>query len=69
MIPGNRPEDLAEEAFWTALEERLAAQGVAMPEGDDWTTAIDIARSMAYEAGYGDGQADAALEARNDDLG
>jgi hypothetical protein len=60
MIPGNRPEDLDEEAFWYAFETRLAkiltpAQmdvwnaGMSDANEDILVAAVTLARDMGYE--------------------
>lgn len=62
MIPGNRPEDFADEAFLGALEDRLAAAGLGVDLDDEAIAkAIEIAKELAYAAGYADAEADAAM--------
>jgi hypothetical protein len=73
MIPGNRPEDLAEEHFWTAFEEKLAEEGIKVPDGEndtldawnaDWfIRAVDMARNMGYNLGYAEGEGDRMIAA------
>lgn len=71
MIPGNRPEDEAEERFWDELWNRLYNKKNILPPdiaamfvkyfGDDehWTTdLINIVREMAYTEGMNDGRSD-----------
>ena len=73
MIPGNRPDDLKEDAFWQAFGEKLAQQKVVIPEEgelveqdtkvDLWNSdlfcqAVTIARDMGSDDGYQQGQND-----------
>jgi hypothetical protein len=66
MIPGNRPEDEAEERFWEALagrmgvEGNLAARAVYDQVGNDDNLAkvVELARDIGYERGMGDGRAE-----------
>ncbi len=69
-IPGNRREDLADEAFWAEWEKRAEAAGldpdrpplvVPLAEPDPIARALEIARDIGYERGYEEGQADAGL--------
>lgn len=64
MIPGNRPSDLEEEAFYDALRAALAEKD--LPEGiletDDGIAVLEIARDLGYEKGRGDAETDLALE-------
>ena len=66
-IPGNRPEDLADEAWWDALGKRIDPALMQMiDENEDLQRLIETVRDMAYGAGYDEGQADAALAATLD---
>jgi flagellar biosynthesis/type III secretory pathway protein FliH len=66
MIPGNRPEDEAEERFWDELASRmgvegdLAARAVYDQVGNDENLArvVELARDMGYEQGMQDGRAE-----------
>jgi hypothetical protein len=71
MLPGNTPEDEAEEAFFETVYDRLAVKHGAGPLGqltDDESTeellhsAIGIARDIAYAKGMQDERDSAALE-------
>lgn len=62
MIPGNRPEDIEDEAFWETLDAKLIENGIDLPEfTDELTKVVDVARGLAYERGYADGRNDEAL--------
>jgi len=63
MIPGNRPEDLAEEEFWEMLMEKLIEAGFDESDVGDMsseesltTKAIEIARDMGYTRGFNEGR-------------
>jgi len=61
MIPGNRPEDIAEEEFWATLEEKLQEKHNLDVEDEFWNadwfqTAIAMARDLGYERGFGEGR-------------
>ena len=69
MIPGNRPEDMEEEAFWQLFETKIDEAKVPVPKygwDDAIQQAIIIARDLGYEKGYGDAKADAEMEATYD---
>lgn len=65
-IPGNRPEDLAEEAFWEALADK--ADGLDLPDG--WYRSaehpvaklIEIVREIVYRRGFSDGYMEALID-------
>ncbi|MBO0705555.1 MAG: hypothetical protein J2P39_09565 [Candidatus Dormibacteraeota bacterium] len=65
-IPGNRPEDEAEELFWDELIDRAA--GLDLPEG--WYESADhpvaklveIVRQMAWKHGFEDGRQEAQID-------
>jgi hypothetical protein len=70
MIPGNRPEDMAEDAFWDAYFEKLPAQvdnslekafGEFWAESDGFRDVVLLAREMGYEQGFSDGKDEAAM--------
>lgn len=67
MIPGNRPEDLDEEAFYEALfaklEERKVPAG-ALDKLDEYpmTEVVEVARDLGYERGFADGRMEAQIE-------
>jgi hypothetical protein len=69
MIPGNRPEDIAEEEFWETLDNEflnqwplLAAALQPVWDGDDrdMIEAIfhyaEMARDLGYKRGFGEGK-------------
>jgi hypothetical protein len=65
MIPGNRPEDEAEERFWNVLEAKLAEEPFSTPERVEKMLshniafrAVEIARDIGYEQGMQDGRAE-----------
>ena len=64
MIPGNRPEDIAEEAFWETLTERAPSDLLPEEWWDDGGLAalVKIARDLGYAEGYNDGSLEADLE-------
>jgi hypothetical protein len=70
MIPGNRPEDMAEEAFWQELDEKFLAdrpedgQRVLDLVNDDeaMLAYVLLARDLGHRAGYICGENDAGLE-------
>lgn len=70
MIPGNRPEDVEDEAFWEMLTAKLEADWspesrkarAILLEDPYIIQAIEIARDMGYEKGFGEAQAEAELE-------
>ena len=71
MIPGNRPEDLEEEAFFDALESALDAKlgpekfkrwVVLFDNAEDEELIVEAVR-IASELGYERGVADARMEA------
>jgi len=71
MIPGNRPEDIAEEEFWdtalTKLEEKLGKDkmeimSARMENWDETTQAfIEILRELSYTWGFNDGKMEADM--------
>jgi hypothetical protein len=75
-IPGNRPEDLEEETFWEALDDKFAKEHpeywktikVLLENYNEQTGhAIEayamMARDIAYSKGYEEGQHDANMAA------
>lgn len=64
-IPGNRPEDLAEEDWWDRLFQHPDIPSSYLPE--EWwddegiTKLVILVRDLAYSAGYAEGRADEAL--------
>src|SRR6266496_2084948 len=70
MIPGNRPEDLEEEAFWEILDKRFIEQyGEKAFEpiqyiinshdlDESFFNYINEVRVIAYDRGYADGRND-----------
>jgi hypothetical protein len=76
-IPGNRPEDVAEEKFFNELDKRLMAVNVTVKSLHDevpeflWDTpwfvqVITIARDIGYAEGYNAGKLEAELVASED---
>ncbi len=61
MIPGNRPEDLAEEAFWEALYEKAGVTSEDSLDAEGVVRLIQAARDLAYQAGYNAGHAEAEM--------
>jgi hypothetical protein len=75
MIPGNRPEDVANERFWSEFEDKLEERGIDVPDGsqefiqepvDAWNStwfveAVVLARDMGYNLGYAQGEGDATM--------
>ena len=73
-IPGNRPEDEAEEAFWIELDEKFEKEQPEYKRAIDSIVAshdleaafyeyVTMARELGYNAGYREGVYDAGLEA------
>jgi len=65
MIPGNRPEDVLEEAFWNNLEEKLKERNNLEVEDEFWQadwfqTAVTMAREIGYDLGFQEGRAEEA---------
>src|SRR5262245_66174836 len=74
-IPGNRPEDVMEERFWSEFEDKLEEKGIDVPDGtqafivepvDAWNStwfveAVAVAREMGYNLGYAQGQGDRSM--------
>jgi len=60
MIPGNRPEELAEEQWWNDFEEKVNKADLAIPAmtwDEPWFVgAVNLAKEMGYEEGYIDGR-------------
>jgi hypothetical protein len=67
MIPGNRPEDMAEEAFWDALYQKLDADDINWMDNADETMTgriqkmVVTARDMGYERGFNEGEQEASM--------
>lgn len=62
-IPGNRPEDLAEEAWWEKLGELCPDVPQSIWDDEVVQKLVESARDLAYSTGYDEGRADAALAA------
>ena len=70
-IPGNRPEDEREEAFWDAWFNEAERHEITIPSEIDaewgadpfhWLSRlIIIARDLGYSEGFGDGQQEAQM--------
>jgi predicted DNA-binding ribbon-helix-helix protein len=66
MIPGNRPEDAEEEAFWDELASRMGLPANKLAErvfdqvanDDNLSKVIELARDIGYERGMQDGRAE-----------
>jgi len=66
MIPGNRPEDMREEAFWNALFEKLEGsillKRIEDRLGEFWheeeiiEALIIVARDLGWDEGFGEGR-------------
>jgi hypothetical protein len=64
-IPGNRPEDEAEEAFWSELDKKFAEKFPQYEEDIEYVFShdldeavaryVEMARDMGYSKGYDDG--------------
>lgn len=80
MIPGNRPEDEAEDAFFDELEARLKTSLGAdhlypvwiklfddEPSEEVILEAVQIARTLGYEAGTADARIEADLYVSDED--
>jgi hypothetical protein len=74
-IPGNRPEDVAEEAFWSELDEKFQKaypnewekiaylfDTPAFREYDALIHYIELARDIGYERGREEARDEAGLE-------
>lgn len=70
-IPGNRPEDAAEDEFWQAMElaaierggQELADAIAEVADTDEGQEALLAVRDFAFARGYDEGQSDAGIEA------
>jgi hypothetical protein len=71
MIPGNRPEDLEDDAFFEALDAQLRREHPESAAVIDelWENHEDalvdvarLARGLGYNSGYADGQLEANTE-------
>lgn len=64
-IPGNRPEDLMEEAFMDALVDKLDKIQLDLPEewqnSDIWKLVI-LVRDMGYDQGFAEGRDEVMME-------
>lgn len=60
-IPGNRPEDLAEEAWWEKLGELCPDVPEAIWDDEHVQKLVNVARDLAYAQGYGEATADRAM--------
>jgi flagellar biosynthesis/type III secretory pathway protein FliH len=67
MVPGNRPEDIAEEEFWETLATKMLEAGFKQEQIDSLgemgdsnldfaTKAIEIARDLGYTRGFNEGR-------------
>ena len=69
-IPGNRPEDEREEAFWDALTERCREDGEATARDlerllgapHNYERVIELARDIALAEGFAQGRDDERME-------
>lgn len=57
-IPGNRPEDLAEEAWWEKLGELNPDVPQEIWDDEKVQKLVESARDLAYSAGYAEGRDD-----------
>lgn len=73
MIPGNTPQDMAEDAFWDELDKRFDKENPefyktidALFEREEVEEAliayVIMARDIGYNAGYSDGDAERSME-------
>ncbi len=66
MIPGNRPEDAEEEAWWGTFEETCDEKRVTIPadllDAPWFVGAIGVARELAYAEGYNDGASEERMK-------
>lgn len=62
-IPGNRPEDLAEEAWWDKLGELCPDVPEEVWDDERVQKLVESARDLAYSTGYDEGRAEAELAA------
>jgi hypothetical protein len=60
-IPGNRPEDLAEEAWWEKLGELCPDVPEEIWDDERVQKLVESARDLAYSTGYQEGRADEQL--------
>jgi hypothetical protein len=65
MIPGNRPEDIAEEEFWENLESELQERYKLDVEDEYWDadwfrTTVLMARELGEKYGFHEGMAEQA---------
>lgn len=64
-IPGNRPEDMAEEAWWEAFDKACEQQSVEIPQeayDSDWfAQALVLARDLGYTQGANEQRLDDEL--------
>ena len=71
MIPGNRPEDIAEEEFWDVLDERFAKKHKSLSRQIHALMEAShsgmipkyaaMARDIGYERGFAEGRAEAEM--------
>jgi len=63
MIPGNGPDDAAEEHFWDEVMRRVLEAGVGSPDAEPWEDpVVQIVREVAYDMGFADGRAEQELD-------
>lgn len=62
-IPGNRPEDLAEEAWWEKLGELCPDVPEEVWDDERVQKLVESARDLAYSTGFDEGRAEAELAA------
>ena len=60
-IPGNRPEDLAEEAWWEMLGEKCPDVPESIWDDEHVQKLVESARDLAYSVGYGEGLAEGQM--------
>ena len=60
-IPGNRPEDLAEEAWWEKLGELCPDVPEEIWDDERVQKLVESARDLAWTLGYNEGRADEQL--------
>jgi hypothetical protein len=65
MIPGNRPEDEADEIFFQEFDKRCAQRGISpgsdLWEDDSYIEQIRLACNMGFTQGFSEGRDEASI--------